>query len=73
MSWTERIFLIGFGMLSIAGSCQKVVYMSGPMPGKKDPPTHIATPVGRACFFILGVMCIFVGSTGITEFWYFKR
>jgi hypothetical protein len=25
------------------------------------------------CIFVLGGVCIFVGITGITEFWYFGK
>jgi hypothetical protein len=71
MGWIERIFFIGVGIAFTAGSCQKVIYMRRGLSNR--PPTHIATVFGRACFFLLGITLVFVGLTGITEFWYFRR
>ncbi|HJZ98312.1 MAG TPA: hypothetical protein VKE70_17495 [Candidatus Solibacter sp.] len=70
MAWYERAFFVIWGVLAIAGCFQKVVYFRF---GKgKGPWTHTLTPVGRACFIILGVACIFAGITGITEFVRFR-
>ena len=71
MNWPERIFSTALGILFLAISFQKVIYMRGAMM-KKGPPTATATPIGRASFFLLGVVLVFVGLTGITEFWQFK-
>ena len=72
MSWPERTFWVGMGVLLVASSFQKAIYMGGAMQ-RKGPATHVATPFGRVCFFVIGLMLIFVGLTGVTEFWYFKH
>ena len=72
MSLPMRIFIAALGVLSILSSFQKTIYMGGAMQ-RRAPPTHTATPFGRVCFLVLGVALIFVGLTGVTEFWYFKH
>lgn len=56
----------------MVGSFQKPLYMGGAFQ-RRGPWTHVATPVGRVCIFVGGAACVFVGATGITEFWHFGK
>jgi hypothetical protein len=72
MGWLMRAFMIALGVIFIVGSFQNPLYVGG-LFQRRGPWTHVATPVGRVCFFCAGAMFIFVGATGITEFWYFGK
>jgi hypothetical protein len=72
VGWLERAFTIVLGVIFMVGSFQKPLYLGGAFQ-RRGPWTHVATPVGRVCIFVGGAACVFVGATGITEFWHFGK
>jgi hypothetical protein len=72
MDWLTQAIMVGVGVLSVVGSVSKNGYFRPGLSLGKGPPTHTITPIGRACFLILGVAAIYVGLTGNAEFVRFR-
>ena len=70
MGWPLRIFAVAIGLVFAVIAFKKDI---GIRKGRTGPVAHTVTPTGRICLFLIGVLCVFVGVTGITEFWYFSK
>lgn len=65
-----RGFSVLIGPLFIFASLSKDTRLRRAFSRGRGPGMEI-TVVGRLCLFVMGALLIFVGLTGITEFWRF--
>jgi len=65
-----RGLMVLLGPLFIFAAFGRNARIYGALTGGRGPGKEI-TVVGRLCFFLGGAALIFVGLTGITEFWRF--
>lgn len=70
MSVFVRVLMVLIGPLFIFAACKKDARMYRLFSRGRGPGAEL-TVVGRICVFLIGALSIFVGLTGITEFWRF--